>query len=172
MVKVVGFDPIVRKDARVLILGTLPGKLSLDRGEYYAQPRNAFWRIMGELFGAFPDLPYKNRLRLLKARGVAVWDVLRAGYRPGSSDSAIQLSTADLNDFEKFFRTYKRIGLICFNGKKAGRIYGNRVLPELTANTRGQFQCEFLPSTSPANARMTFDQKLSTWSSVLCKETG
>ena len=82
----------------MLILGSLPGKVSLERNEYYAQPYNAFWRIMGELVGASPDLLYQNRLECLKHHHIAVWDVCAAGFRAGSLDSAIQLSTVRAND--------------------------------------------------------------------------
>src|ERR1017187_7782411 len=80
------FEPVAGADARVLILGSLPGKVSLERGEYYAQPYNAFWRIMGELVGASRDLPYQNRLELLKQHHIALWDVCAAGFRAGSLD--------------------------------------------------------------------------------------
>ena len=122
-----GFGSVARADARVLILGTLPGKVSLERGEYYAQPRNAFWRIMGELAGASPDLPYTDRLRLLKENGIALWDVCAAGQRSGSLDSAIRLSTVETNDFSGFLRAHAGVGLICFNGKKAKEIYDRKV---------------------------------------------
>jgi hypoxanthine-DNA glycosylase len=161
-----GFGYIARADARVLILGTLPGKVSLERGEYYVQPRNAFWRIMGEIDGASPDLPYKDRLRLLKENGIALWDVCAAGRRPGSLDSAIRLSTVETNDFRGFLRAHTGIGLICFNGKKAKEIYDRKVLqkpPTLFERIR----YEVLPSTSPAHAAMTYEQKLSYWRLVL-----
>ena len=85
----VGFPPIADADARVLVLGSLPGRMSLEKQQYYAQPYNAFWKIMGQLFGAAPELPYERRLEELRKHGVAVWDVLAAGERSGSLDSAI-----------------------------------------------------------------------------------
>ena len=161
-----GFGSVARDDARVLILGTLPGKISLECGEYYAQPRNAFWRIMGELTGAIPTLPYGDRLRLLKENGVALWDVCAAGRRSGSSDSAIQLSTVEPNDFSGFLRTHSCVGLICFNGKKAKEIYDRKVV-EKPPRVFERLRYAVLPSTSPAHAAMSYEQKLSRWREVL-----
>ena len=111
----------------MLILGSLPGKVSLARGEYYAQPYNAFWRIMGELVGASPDLPYQDRFDLLKQHHIAVWEVCAAGFRAGSLDSAIQLSTVrDQRHSWTFLRAHPGIDLICFNGKKAKEIFAAR----------------------------------------------
>jgi double-stranded uracil-DNA glycosylase len=78
------FPPIVSEMSKVLILGSMPGEISLKVGEYYAHPQNAFQRIMGELFGAGPSLPYKERVTLLQSAGVALWDALQACTRPGS----------------------------------------------------------------------------------------
>ncbi len=166
VVKSNGFRSVARADARVLILGSLPGKVSLEHGEYYAQPRNAFWHIMGEFAGASPDLTYKHRLRLLKENGIALWDVCAAGHRSGSLDSAIRLSTVETNDFSEFLRAHTGVGLICFNGKKAKDIYDRKVLPNLPTIFR-RIRCEVLPSTSPAHAAVPYEQKLSRWLTVL-----
>ena len=104
----VGFPPIADAAARVLVLGSLPGRKSLEMREYYAQPYNAFWRIMGELFGAGPALSYRARLVRLRAHGVAVWDVLAAGEREGSLDSAIVPASIVVNDFNAFFERHRR----------------------------------------------------------------
>ncbi|MFQ6006363.1 MAG: DNA-deoxyinosine glycosylase, partial [Woeseia sp.] len=88
-----GFRPIAAPDATVLILGSLPSRKSIEASEYYAHPQNAFWRIMGELFGACPVLPYAARAAVLKANGIALWDVLAQSVRQGSLDSNIDLST-------------------------------------------------------------------------------
>jgi hypoxanthine-DNA glycosylase len=165
-VKSCGFECVARADARVLILGTLPGKVSLERGEYYAQPRNAFWRIMGELAGASPDLPYQHRLRLLTENGIALWDVCSAGNRSGSLDSAIRLSTVDTNDLSGFLQAHPGVELICFNGKKANEIYARKVRQE-PRTLFERIRYEVLPSTSPAHAAMSYDQKRSRWRSVL-----
>ena len=91
------FPPVVSRNSKVLILGSMPGEVSLKAEQYYAHPRNAFWPIMGELFGAGPSLPYQERLVALDNAGIALWDSLRACTRPGSLDSAIRDEEA--NDF-------------------------------------------------------------------------
>ena len=162
------FAPVARANARVLILGSLPGKVSLERRQYYAQPQNTYWRIMGEIAGARPELPYPHRLRLLKENGFALWDVCAAGHRSGSLDSAIQLSTVETNDFSGFLRAHPAIGLICFNGQKAKEIYDRKVRKTLPALFE-RIRYEVLPSTTPAHAGMPFEQKLSRWRSVLAE---
>lgn len=161
-----GFAYIARADARVLILGSLPGRVSLERGEYYAQPRNAFWRIMAELAGAAPDLPYQDRLRRLNAHGIALWDVCAAGRRVGSLDSNIELSTVETNDFSRFLREHDGIGVICFNGQKAKEIFDRKVKRE-PSHLFERVRCQVLPSTSPAHAGMPFEEKLSRWRAAL-----
>lgn len=163
-----GFEPVAGSDARVLILGSLPGRVSLERGEYYAQPRNAFWPIMGELFGASPGLRYNDRLCLLKKQGVALWDVCAAGERLGSLDSAILLSSVEANDISEFLRTHVGIALVCFNGKKAKEIYDQKVVLQPPALLE-RICIEVLPSTSPAHAAMSYEQKLPRWRLVLGK---
>jgi hypoxanthine-DNA glycosylase len=162
----VGFPPIAAANARVLVLGSLPGRMSLEKQQYYAQPHNAFWRIMGRLFGAVPELPYERRLEVLRAHRVAVWDVLAAGERSGSLDSAIVTSSIVVNDFGAFFRAHHEIRLVCFNGNKAAELYRRCVLPELTPATAA-LETQLLPSTSPAYASRTFAEKLARWSAVL-----
>jgi len=162
----VGFSPIAGAGARVLVLGSLPGRMSLEKQQYYAQPYNAFWKIMGQLFGAAPELPYERRLEMLRENGVAVWDVLAAGERSGSLDSAIVASSIVVNDFGAFLGAHRDIRLICFNGNKAAELYRRRVLPKLTPDV-AVIDTELLPSTSPAHASRTFAQKLARWSEVL-----
>jgi TDG/mug DNA glycosylase family protein len=159
-----GFAPIARPDARVLVLGTLPGKFSLERGEYFAQPRNVFWRIMGEIVGASPELPYQDRVVRLLENGIALWDVCAAAHRPGSLDSAIK--SYKPNDFRIFLEAHKQVRLICFNGAKASEIYCRDVLPNLPPDFE-KIRREVLPSTSPAFAAMPFAQKLSQWQVVV-----
>jgi TDG/mug DNA glycosylase family protein len=161
-----GFPPIAASDARVLILGSLPGQVSLQQRQYYAQPHNAFWRIMGALFGAGLELPYAERTRRLLDARVALWDVCRAAVRPGSLDAAIDLTTVVPNDFETFFAAHRAIRLVCLNGGTAARLYTKLVLPGLPVPVR-QLPMERLPSTSPAHASLRFAQKLERWQLVL-----
>ena len=160
-----GFPPICGDGARVLILGSLPGQASLAARQYYAQPQNAFWRIMGELFGAGPALTYQARIAALDARGVAVWDVLASGRRPGSLDSAIDVASAAVNDFEPLLGA-QPIERICFNGAKAAELYRRIVRPTLSERAQRPDE-HVLPSTSPANASFSFETKLARWREAL-----
>jgi len=161
-----GFPPIADAHARILILGSLPGQVSLQRQQYYAQPQNAFWKIMGRLFGAGPGLPYANRVQGLVLNGIALWDVCAAAQRPGSLDAAIVHSSVVPNDFAAFVETHPHVELICFNGGKAAELYRRLVLPGLPAAVRA-IRTETLPSTSPAHAAMPFEEKLTRWAAVL-----
>jgi len=157
-----GFAPVARADARILILGSLPGQRSIEAGEYYAHPQNAFWPIMAELFDATGD--YANRCtRLLQAR-VAVWDVLHSSVRPGSLDAAIREDSARPNDFAAFFRVHRRLERIVFNGAKAEQMFSKLVLPDVALPGISMLR---LPSTSPAYAAMPFSGKLAAWRDAL-----
>ena len=153
------FPPLARADARVLILGSMPGAESLRRHEYYAHPHNQFWPIMGELFAAGRELPYGERVERLLARGVAVWDVLKHCERPGSLDSSIVRATEVVNDFGAFFRAHPGIDAIFFNGAKSESVFRREVaLPGSRAP-----RCTRLPSTSPAHAGLSRAAKLAAW---------
>lgn len=157
-----GFSYVANRNARLLILGSLPGVRSIEEQQYYAQPQNTFWRIMGELFGASRELSYAQRLRKLRASGIALWDVAAAAERPGSLDSAIVHRSVEANDFGSFFETHRRIGLICFNGAKAAELYRRLVLPALD-EPFASIPTQRMPSTSPAHAAMPYAKKLEAW---------
>jgi hypoxanthine-DNA glycosylase len=161
-----GFPPISSPDASILILGSLPGRKSLEMRQYYAQPQNSFWRIMGSLFDAGPAFPYHERVARLAASRIAVWDVLAAGERSGSLDSAIVGSSIIVNDFGAFFERHGGLGLICFNGSKAAELYRRKVQHALPARYAALEQ-RVLPSTSPANASFSFAMKLASWTAAL-----
>ena len=160
----VGFGPLARADAHVLILGTLPGAESLRQGRYYAKPQNSFWRIMGALTGASPDLAYEERLEWLIDHRIALWDVCEAAERLGSLDSAIK--SPKPNDFAPFFAAHKAIELICFNGQPAGKLFERLVRPVMPDRV-AQLPRAILPSTSPAHAGMKFEEKLARWRAAL-----
>jgi hypoxanthine-DNA glycosylase len=156
------FPPIARRDARTLILGSLPGQRSLQEQQYYAHPHNAFWKLIGRVFGVDGIPPYKERVKTLTSNRIALWDVLAAAERPGSLDSSIVHATARANDFEQFFRAHPRIRRVFFNGRKAEEMYRRFVLPGLgTGFADIRYEC--LPSTSPAHAGMPFAEKLVRW---------
>lgn len=157
-----GFPPVADARARVLVLGSLPGPVSLQAQQYYAQPRNAFWRIMGVLFGAGPERPYAERLEVLLSHRVALWDVCASAHRPGALDASIRRASVVPNDLAGFFAQHPELRLVCFNGQAAADLYRRRVQPGLAEEWQ-TLRSESLPSTSPAHAAMTFEQKLERW---------
>jgi double-stranded uracil-DNA glycosylase len=160
-----GFPPIAAAGARVLVLGSMPSVASLARRQYYGHPHNAFWPIMGRLFGAGLDVPYDERKRILAERGVAVWDVLRECHREGSLDTSIRLESESPNDFVAFLGEHPRIHAVFFNGHKAESAFRRHALPQVAALGR-ELRYERLPSTSPAHAGRTFTEKLKAWRAV------
>jgi TDG/mug DNA glycosylase family protein len=154
------FAPVENANARILILGSMPGRASLQAGQYYAHPRNLFWRILGELLGVSPALPYERRIRALKAAHIALWDVLESCEREGSLDADIDDASLLPNDFASFFLRHPRITHVFFNGAKAEACYRTRVLPAVRLRP---LQYHRLPSTSPAHASMSLEQKLKAW---------
>jgi hypoxanthine-DNA glycosylase len=136
----------------------MPGKESLKQNCYYAHAQNAFWKIMGELVGAHPNLPYEERLHKLTHAHIALWDVLASCKRESSLDTHIRNEMA--NDFSAFFARHPQITHVFFNGAKAEQsfnkfVLGIQELPPLS------FQR--LPSTSPAHAGMRYVDKLKVW---------
>ena len=160
------FPPVADADALVLILGSMPGARSLEDQQYYAHPRNAFWRLMSELFQAPPVLDYTARLQRLQAHRIALWDVLKSCQRSGSLDTAIITESIRTNDFAGLFRRCPGIERIVFNGQKAEALFRRRVLPELQG-ALDEVELIRLPSTSPAHAAMSFEQKKDAWEKAL-----
>jgi len=160
-----GFAPILGIDANVLILGTLPSQQSLKKQQYYGHPRNAFWPIMGELFSTGPEIPYEERTQLLVRRGIAVWDVLESGSRPGSMDAAIDDSSARPNDFEGLYAGHPELRLVCFNGQAAARLF-QQLVPDYVRDSFRSVSFVTMPSTSPAYAAMSFADKLQHWAVI------
>lgn len=155
--RVSSFAPVAGPDARVLVLGSMPGVASLTAVRYYAHPHNQFWPIMGALVGATPALPYEQRLQRLIEAGIALWDVLASCERAGSLDAAIRAPLA--NDFAGFFAAHPRVGTVLFNGAQAETSFSRLVLPGLSAPP----VLRRLPSTSPANAGQRPEAKLAAW---------
>ncbi len=161
-----GFPYSADSHARILILGSMPGRLSLARRQYYAHPQNAFWPIMERLLGISVDDGYEARLEALRRAGIALWDVAHQCSRKGSMDHNIRMETVVANDFPEFFRRHPHIGHLFFNGKKAAELYRRLVLPGLPVHLRN-IPATVLPSTSPAHARLSLEQKISAWSVIL-----
>ena len=164
MSHIYSFPPIEDVTACVLILGSMPGKASLRAQQYYAHPRNAFWRIMSDLISASPTLPYEARIEIVKQAGIAVWDVLASCVRASSMDTDIDITTINPNNFEAFFLTHPQITHVFFNGALAEKCYQTNIMPGLHAR---QLHYSRLPSTSPAHAAMPYEKKLNAWKDIL-----
>lgn len=162
----VGFAPLARADARLLILGTLPGQASLAAQRYYAHAHNAFWPILAAHLGFDTAAPYAARVAALLAAHIAVWDVCGAATRAGSLDSALVRRSIAPNDFAAFFAGHRRIARVAFNGATAAALYRRLVVPTLPPEWAGLPQI-CLPSTSPAHARMARAEKQRLWAAAL-----
>jgi TDG/mug DNA glycosylase family protein len=158
------FPPIAAPDAEILILGSMPGLVSLAADEYYAHPRNAFWPIMAELFGFDLAAPYNERVKALESAKIAVWDVLFSCNRPGSLDSNIASDSLIANDLASFLQQHPALKRVFFNGAKAESCFRKHIAPTLAA---GLITCQRLPSTSPAHASLSLERKLEAWRIIL-----
>ncbi|HYJ29378.1 MAG TPA: DNA-deoxyinosine glycosylase [Allosphingosinicella sp.] len=149
------FPPVIRSDTRLLLLGSLPGAMSLAESRYYANPRNQFWRIVGAVIGRdLAALPYEDRLKALLEEGIGLWDTVAAATREGSLDLAIRLHEA--SDLQGLAETLPELRAVGFNGGKAAAI-GR---PQLAA--RPDLALVDLPSSSPAFT-LPFEAKLERW---------
>lgn len=156
------FLPVARPDARVLILGSMPGIASLEARRYYAHPRNAFWPIMSDLCGFDLALPYEQRLQRAQDAGLALWDVLASCARPGSLDSAIETDSIRTNDFDQFFADHRSVNAVFCNGATAFKLFKQRVMPGILVR-HPDLSVQQLPSTSPAHASMKLAEKRDVW---------
>lgn len=157
------FAPVSQADAQLLVLGTMPGIPSLRAAEYYANPRNAFWKIAGEVLGFDRCATYEDRCAALLRRRVALWDVLKRCTREGSLDSAIDPKSIVPNDIAGFLKDHPDVFRICLNGRKAEALFYRQVKPSLDFGG----EVFSLPSTSPANAATRYQAKLAHWRDAL-----
>jgi len=156
----VGLPPIARTDARLFILGSLPGDASLSAQRYYAHPTNQFWRLLGQAIGEeLQRLPYDERLRRLAERRIGLWDVIASASRRGSLDQSIR--GAAHNRVEQLRHDFPDLRALAFNGSTAAAV-GRKLLGSAEGLTLVE-----LPSSSAANTR-PFAQKAEAWS-VLAK---
>lgn len=154
-----GLPPIINAQARVLVLGSFPSAASLAAQQYYANPQNQFWRILGAVLGQpLTAMDYAARISAVQAAGIAIWDVFASCERNGSLDAAIR--NALPNEFAAVKKSALAIRRVCFNGRMAARL--QRKIEAL-----GYEVC-ILPSTSPAHAGMRVEEKLLRWRTALC----
>lgn len=155
------FSPVYTDRARILILGSMPGVKSLEEQAYYAHPRNGFWPIMENLFSVSFD-NYESKIAFIKHHDIALWDVVSECVRPGSLDSRIESKSVTPNDIPGLLRKAPNIKAVFFNGQAAAKLYKKH----LGTGPEGVV-LQPLPSTSPAHAAMTFENKLEQWKQIL-----
>ena len=161
------FKPIINHATKVLVLGSMPGEKSLAENQYYAFKHNKFWTIINELTGVDSTLDYTIRCKKLLGAGIGLWDVISTCTRAGSLDSAIK--QAEPNDFKTLIENYSSLRAICFNGQKSFSIFAKYFISkrsELYLPELENIALHKLPSTSPAHASISYDDKLTSWSVI------
>jgi double-stranded uracil-DNA glycosylase len=166
VVRISSFAPIETASARILILGSIPGERSLQAGQYYAHPQNAFWGILGQFCGFESGMPYPERVHRLCLAGIAVWDVLQTCERAGSLDTSILPASETPNDLLAFLDGHVALrGILC-NGSKAFTALQRFAKGALAARSPA-IEVLRLPSTSPANAGIPRAAKAKAWQETL-----
>jgi double-stranded uracil-DNA glycosylase len=163
--RLTGFPPVLDARTRVIVLGTMPSVLSLRAGEYYANPRNRFWRLMTDLLDLPTHASYDERIAAMGARRVGLWDVLAGCEREGSLDANIR--AAEVNDFDALIAHHPDVRAFAFNGTKAASSFDGKVAGVRGAGSWRGMRLLRLPSTSPANAAADYDRLRSAWLEVL-----
>jgi hypoxanthine-DNA glycosylase len=158
------FPPIIDTSSRILILGTLPGDESLRQQQYYAHPRNQFWRILAEIYHVPFPATYPDRVALVLQQQLALWDVVQHGDRVGSLDQAIRNATP--NDFRWLFATYPHLQAIVLNGRKAHDLFERKVVTQQALDGLDRIPRLLMPSTSPA-ATLALSEKLRQWQTIV-----
>jgi hypoxanthine-DNA glycosylase len=152
-----GFAPVIAPNTRLMVLGSFPGVASLQQQQYYGHPRNQFWPILSALWAVdLRDMAYAERLDVVRARGLGIWDVYARCRREGSLDSAIQ--AAERNDFSTLRAQAPGLVAVAHNGGESARV--------MQALRAEGFEVHRLPSTSPANASWSFERKREAWRAV------
>lgn len=159
-----GFSPIIGSRPHSLILGSIPGVASLKAQQYYAHPRNAFWPIISDFLHLEPNFDYASRCHALQAAGFALWDVLESCVRPGSLDSAIDKKSEQQIPLLDLLARYPSIHTLLFNGQKSYQVFTRTWQRDLQDKN---YQFFALPSTSPANARLSYAEKRTRWFTAL-----
>ena len=155
------FPPLLGDKPITLILGSMPGQASLNAGQYYAHPRNAFWFVMSRFCDFEDGIRYQDAVKAVIDKRICVWDVLLDCDRKGSLDSNIQRKTELPNDFATFFDKYPSIRVVGFNGMAARKIFTRHfgsLIPKLS-----HVSWVDLPSTSPAHAALNKQEKAKLW---------
>jgi hypoxanthine-DNA glycosylase len=158
LIKTQGFPPVINADIVTLLLGSFPSAASLQQVQYYAHPRNQFWRLVGAVIGEpLAKMEYSQRLQTLLEHRIGLWDVISACHRPGSLDADIR--QASHNDFIQVIGLAKGLRRVCFNGKTAGR--------QAPLFRSWGYETLVLPSSSPAHAALSYEEKLKAWRKII-----
>ena len=157
--KIQSFPSISDSNAKILILGTIPGAQSLALSEYYGNRRNHFWQLLFTIFNEPYCTDYQAKKNVILKNHIALWDVLQACEREGSLDSAILKEIP--NDFKDFLKAHPHITHIFFNGQQAAKFF------KKYATIENHYTLVTLPSTSPANAGFSFERKLVAWEKLV-----
>ena len=158
IIKSKSFSPIIYSDTKILILGSLPGKKSLELKQYYGHARNRIWKILSHLTGSDIPVTYQQKKELLYKNKIGLWDVAHSAHREGSLDSNIKDERP--NDIEGLIKNYDSIKVIGFNGKKSEKMFYKYFTENL------EIKYVPLPSTSPANMAISFEDICARWSQL------
>lgn len=156
------FDPIISHEPTVLILGSLPGDLSIEKQQYYAHPRNRFWKMLFEIFEEDWSEEYHDRVNVIQKHHLVLWDVANSAQRKGSLD--VDIWDEIPNAIEELLIQYPTIHRIIFNGKKAEKLFDKHF------ERKNHLHYFSLPSTSPANARYSNEKLMLHWKNALHQE--
>ena len=151
------FEPIYTPQARILIVGSMPSVKSLEQAQYYAHPRNAFWRILFDIFSEPPTLDYERKKALIREHGLALWDAAAICEREGSLDS--DMHDVVYNDFSTLYEVCTDIRTVLCNGATAHSLF-------LKSGYAGERRVVRMPSTSPAYT-LPYEKKLALWKKEL-----
>ena len=159
--KIYSFPPVSNENSRILILGTMPGPISIQTGEYYANPGNCFWEFISKLRSPYVTNDYASKIKMLKDNQIAIWDVLKHCERKSGLDSDIKAEYP--NDFVKFFVEHKNLRAIFFNGTKAKGFYKRYI------GFDNKYEYAVLPSTSPTPGKnvKSKEAKYVEWKKIL-----
>lgn len=157
-----GLNPILGKVPKVLILGSFPSEESLRKRQYYANPTNQFWHLIETIVGIRRDQPYEQRIKAIRSKGIALWDVLRSCARSGSLDRNMKMSSAVPNDIARLLQRRPSIRIIGLNGRTAERIFKRH----FSALGKHRLKVVYLPSSNSAHA-VRLKEKFRTWSLLI-----
>ncbi len=153
------FDPIISPEPRVLILGSLPGDLSLKMNQYYGHPRNRFWQILFKIFNVELSDDYQTRKQIILQHHLALWDVANSAVRKGSMD--VNMKNEIPNNIEGLLMKYPTIERIIFNGKKSEKLFWKYF------DKKSSIRYISMPSTSPANAQYSLQKLVDYWKNAI-----